>query len=157
MLKRTSRQLIRLKSSSSKITRTFGRPLSFVPKALDPCRNLPEIEGKAEDQIREEVEAIKIGMVERMKQDAQRKKLAVAGDDYFTVAFESGEQAMAFLKAVGYPWPGEAFIDGTILAKAMNIALPKAQKIHPIKSMHANQLTRLISNPKWNIPNKSGA
>jgi hypothetical protein len=124
---------------------TARKPLSFIQPAPDPMRGMPEQETN-EKSIMAEVEAVKIGMVERLKQDAKRKKLAVSTEDYFVVAFESGEQALAFLNAVGYPFPQDRFIDGTILAEGLKVKLPRVtEKIGVLKTIHDRSLTDLIT------------
>jgi hypothetical protein len=130
-----------------KLSRAKKKPLTFIQPALDPTLALPDVGGNAETQIREEVDVVKIGMVERMKADNQRKKLATAADDYFVLAFESGDQATAFLRAIGYPSDADRFIDGTIVAEQLKIKLPAAPKQHKLKSDHDRKLTRLV-NPK---------
>lgn len=136
----------RMAGLSGKPLRT-RRTLAFVEKAPDPMRDMAPAD-TAEQQINGEVEAVRIGIVERMKKDAARKKAAVAADDYFVVAFESGEQATAFLRAVRYDKPDDAFIDGTMLAKLLNIELPAAvNQRRALKTVHDTGLSSLVT--RW--------
>jgi len=129
--------------------KSLRAPLAFIPKAKDPCEDLEEAKTN-EKSIAQEVGAIQNAMVQRLKADAKRKELATSSDDYFTVAFESGEQATAFLQAVGYKTVHDAFIDGLILADLLQIKLPAAKdKIKVLQRMHDPKLTKLITNPKW--------
>lgn len=129
-------------------------PLSFIKPAPYPFVGFKEQE-KNEDNMKAEVGALHNAMVDRLKADKKRKEAAVAGDDYFTVAFESGEQATAFLRGIGYPQFNDMIIDGLILAELLGIELPKAaNQIKPLKTKHADSLTRLVTNPKWKDPSK---
>ena len=154
-LKRLGKNLKRVGTGIKKLERkrmTKHVPLSFLKPAPSPWRGFKERE-KNEDNMRAEVEAVHSAMVDRLKQDQARKKLATASDDYFTVAFESGEQVDAFLRAVGYPQFKDAFVDGLILADLLKIELPVPKaKLKPLKTKHAESLTRLITNPKWKDP-----
>ena len=132
-----------------KITRV---PLMFLKAARDPFLGLKE-QATHEANMKAEVGAIHNAMVDRLRQDQQRKKLAGAADDNFTVCFETGEQATAFLRALGYREFNECFIDGLILAELLKIELPQAKaKIKPLKSTHPASMTRLVTN--WKDPTK---
>ena len=138
-LQRLNRNLTRLK--------TNRKPLGFLKPVPDPMLGMTPAETN-EASINNEVKAVKTAIGERLKIDAARKKLATAADDYFVVAFESGTQATAFLRALNYPDLTAAFIDGTILADHLKIELPKAEKIRPLKTTHDRSLTALVQ-PAW--------
>lgn len=70
-----------------------------------------------------------------LKRQGEAYKNQAAVDYYKVICFADGDAAEEFLKRVGYPEPGNIFIDGHILAGNLNIELPKPkfklQKIRP--------------------------
>jgi hypothetical protein len=73
-----------------------------------------------------ELDQVSTGFRDRMKEEAARRKSATDGAYYFVACFESGEQASAFLKAVGMDAGGDLFIDGRALADRTGVRLPKS-------------------------------
>ncbi len=130
------------------------KPLSFIENAPDPLDpdKLQDRE-TAEAEIKDEVKAVKVGIVERLKADQKRKEASVGADYYFSVVFEDGGQAMAFLKAIGYPYPADSFIDGLILSDLMKVEIPKATMLpKEIDDKHDKELTGLVTRPEWRKP-----
>jgi len=114
--------------------------------ALPPVQRRPELAAfkPASDPIDEsqypgtpdgdaaaELTQVQSGFRERMAAESKRRKSATDPSYYFVVAFESGEQAAAFLQGVGMSssqtGQGELFIDGRAMADRLKIALPKAE------------------------------
>ncbi len=113
--------------------------------APDPLEGLPESRSP-EKALGNELRAVKTGIQQRLERDQERRRAAGDADDHFVMVFETGAQARAFLLAVGYQWPDEAFIDGTIVADILGIELPKAEhKARELKKIHDPSLTRLVN------------
>jgi hypothetical protein len=142
-LKRLDTGIKRLAGGIPKRTK---KPLAFIPPSPDPMIGLPE--GKTnEESIGNEVKAVESSIMARLKADAKRKEIATSAEYYFVVCFEDGNQASTFLKALKYPDDNAAFIDGTILADILNIELPVAEKMKPLREPD-RALARLVQ-PAW--------
>ncbi len=120
-------------------------PLRFVEPAPDPLGGLPA-NPSPEKALGNELRAVKTGIQQRLDRDHERRRAAGDADDHFVMVFETGAQARAFLLAIGYQWPEEAFIDGTIVADILGIELPRSEhKPRELKKIHDPSLTRLVN------------
>lgn len=142
----------RLPGTKAPVLKPNRKKLQFVKPAPNPLADVEE-QATNEQSIAAEVDAVRIGIVERMKVDAARRKKAVATDDYFIIAFEDGIQANKFLEALGYPYLNDRFVDGLILAEIMGIELPKGETIAPLKTIHPKSLTKLVTKKWKRMPN----
>jgi len=119
-------------------------PLTWIDPAPDPLDGLKPSKSP-EKALAGELQAVKSGIRDRIAADNVRRRAAGDADDHFVMVFETGEQASVFLRAIGYRWPDEAFIDGTIVADMLGIAIPKAaHKPRELKKIHDQSLTRLV-------------
>jgi hypothetical protein len=108
--------------------------LGFIGPAPDPITSAdpdapPEVQENAamSDVLR--------GFKERAKAEAIRFAETTRTDYYFCVVFEHGDQANAFLRKCGMPDQEGMFIDGTMLAKALDIELPPSPfKLRALRS-----------------------
>ncbi len=133
-----------------KLGKTIGAaPLPFIDK-VDPKVVTADTEGMSQEQaIDASVQVLGTTMSQRMKMERERKKAATAADDYFVICFQEGAQATAFLKAIGYPELYASFVDGTIVAKLLDIELPApTMKKRALKKTHDKGLTRLAADLK---------
>jgi hypothetical protein len=139
-LKRTEARLQRLNGSKAKVQRLA---LDFVPSAENPlCGIKPS--GTNEQQRKQELDAIGQAFSKASKQISGRDKLTSYGVDYCVLVFRDADQVDAFLRAVGYPDPKAHYVDGTILADILQIALPAPKVVIPkIKRTQNPRLTKL--------------
>ena len=101
------------------------KPLVSLQSVEDPI-NEDAVTGNVEQDAAQELTDVQAGFRERMKQEQERFLTATDSSYYFSVVFESGEQASAFLQAVGLDGDGDLFIDGRELADVFGVELPEA-------------------------------
>lgn len=97
--------------------------LAFLDPSGDPIRPA-DPDATPEAQENAAMSDVLRGFKERAKAEALRFAETTRTDYYFCVVFEHGDQANAFLRAAGYPDQTTMFVDGTMLAKALDIELP---------------------------------
>lgn len=129
--------------------KVIAAPLAFLEKA-NPDDVTADTTGMTQEQaIDASVQILGTTMSQRMKMERERKKAATTADDYFVMCFQEGTQATAFLKAIGYPEIYASFVDGTIVAKLLDIELPEPTlKKRALKKTHDKGLTRLAADLK---------
>lgn len=113
-----------------------------APDPIDESKYPGTLQGDADVELGQ----IQAGFRDRMKAEAERFKSATDAGYYFVVAFESGEQAGAFLASVGVTPTngGDLYIDGRVLADCMGIALPKADVRYNPGALPDRKLTALV-------------
>lgn len=108
--------------------------LGFIAPAADPI-GPADPEATSEQKENAAMSDVLRGFKERAKAEAIRFAETTRTDYYLCVVFEHGDQANAFLRGAEMPDQNSMFIDGTILAKALNIELPKSPfKLRALKS-----------------------
>jgi len=134
------------RSKPRRLNRSIKRlPLTFVDAAPDPLANA-QPNKSPEVSLASELKALKSGIQQRIAKDNDRRRAAGDADDHFVMVFETGQQAAVFLRAIGYQWPEEAYVDGTIVADILGIELPAAPtKPRQLKKIHDQSLTRLVN------------
>lgn len=152
-LQRISKPLTRLQPTA-RMSHATRKPLAFLPPEADPLRFLGEAENN-EKAVNAEVQELRKAIVSKsklaqtMKDAKARLDRDTAADDYFVLCFETGEQAVAFLRAIGYKHTADRFIDGTIIAELLKIELPKpTARMKLLKTDHDQKLVSLVQ-PKW--------
>ena len=79
--------------------------------------------------------ALQQGFIARMKAEKFRRDETTRTDYFAVVVFEHGSQRHEFFKKCGYREADAEFVDGMLLAQAMNIELPptpfKLKKLRP--------------------------
>lgn len=135
--------MAKLDPDAIKKRREMAKALDFVPPAgsdaladitedLSPEAETEEIIAKLDSALNPEKQAALKADLDRQK-DAYKNQGAT--DYYFVAVFADSTAASAFLKAANYGNPDAVFVDGHLLAGALNIDLPKPefklQKIRP--------------------------
>ena len=137
------------RANPQRLQRAIKRlPLTWIKPSPDPLANVKPSKSP-EKALANELQAVKSGIRDRIAKDNERRRAAGDADDHFVVVFETGAQASAFLRGIGYRWPDEAFVDGTIVADMLGIEIPKASaKPRELKKIHDQSLTRLVNRIK---------
>lgn len=123
--------------------------LQIPPDPIDQSKYPGDIEGDAVEelsQVQAACTARESGFRERMKADASRKAAATDGGYFFTVVFESTEQASALLSALGLR-PDGLFIDGRALADRLRIPLPEARVPYNPGGTASPKIAALVRKP----------
>ena len=119
------------------------KPLECLDPVDDP---LNEQEGSLDPQesVKVELTDLQRGFRERMAAEQARYKATTDLSYYFTVCFESGPQADAFLAYFGIGrGEGSLFIDGRPLADKLGIDLPASNLVPP--KNHSNKTLAALS------------
>lgn len=101
--------------------RPILKAFEAAPDPLDESKYPSNLEGAAEVELGQ----LETGFRQRLKTDMARKASATDSSYYFVVAFESGAQATAILKALGLQ-PDGLFVDGREMADRLGVQLPAA-------------------------------
>lgn len=90
----------------------------------DPLADV-EYTGNAETDSAREMAALESGFKARAQAETERFRIATDSEFWFAVCFQSREQKDVFLAAMEWSSAGDKYIDGTMIASAMGIDLPK--------------------------------
>jgi hypothetical protein len=117
--------------------------LAFVDGEPNPLDGLDK-SGSNEQRRKKELDAVGQAFSKASKQISKRYAYAGYGVDYCVLVFHDCDQVDAFLRGVGYPEPKEHYVDGTILADILGVALPAPKvEIAKLKRTQNPRLTRL--------------
>lgn len=89
--------------------------------------NMPEPVKDAEQSALNDLNELQSGFRKRALDEAKRFRLATDSEYWCCVCFQTREQKEAFLKALDLLKYHDKYIDGQLLAKQLNIALPAAE------------------------------
>ncbi|RPD86283.1 hypothetical protein EGK75_09180 [Neisseria weixii] len=99
-----------------------------------PLVEMPELTGNPEVDSKADLDALKKGFRDRLKQESARKVSATDSEYWSCICFQTRAQADAFVAAMGWGRFGDKYIDGVKLAKAMGIELPDEQVAYPAEN-----------------------
>lgn len=106
-----------------------GKPRKPAPPRKPRPRAKEPIDREAaQADIERELTDIERGFRERNAKEMARNSDATDNKYYFCVVLEDGAQADALLDALGVLGKGDLYVDGRIVAKALGVELPKAEK-----------------------------
>jgi hypothetical protein len=132
--------------SMTRIAKTFGRqpPLSFVADEPNPIKGLDTRGLNNEQRRKKELDAVGQAFSKASKQITAQHKDVGYGVDYCVLVFRDAGQVTAFLQGVHYPDPQAHYVDGTILADILHVALPEPKvALSKLKRTHNPRLTQL--------------
>lgn len=122
----------------------LGQSLPIDVPAPDPLAGRSFSEDLEAASV-EQLDAIQEGFRARAKAEADRFKSQTGTGYYFTIVFQSEEQASAFLAGVGLA-NNERFVDGLELAAALAVDLPRADPLRGVPRIDP-KLSRLVRKP----------
>jgi hypothetical protein len=91
----------------------------------DPLKDVPYT-GDVEQDAAAELDALQTAFGDRTRKERQRFVAATDSEYWFAVCFQSREQKERFLLALNWVRFGDKYLDGTLLAEKLGIALPPA-------------------------------
>ena len=126
-------------------------PLAFIEPAPNPMQGMSK-DGTHEEQAAEQLTRLQQGFRDRAKAERFRMNETTRSDYHFTVVFEHGDQAVAFLAKAGYRENTAMYVDGPMLAEALGIELPPT----PFKLRKLRPADRSLRHLVTVIPKRSG-
>lgn len=137
-----------LKAGGAK-KRPIRKPLLPLQPATDPIVGVVDYTGDVESDAKQELDAIQSGFRDRLKGEADRFKVATGSNYCFCVVFDDGDQADAFLNAVGVgKSESDLFVDGRKLADRLGIAIPESKLVLGRKFKVDGKLAKYATIPK---------
>jgi hypothetical protein len=119
-------------------------PLSFVTDEPNPLQDLDTRGLNNQERRKKELDAVGQAFSKASKQIAARNVDQGYGVESCLLVFHDADQVTAFLRGVGYPDVMAQYVDGTILADILRIALPEPKvQITKLKRTHNPRLTQL--------------
>lgn len=142
------KKLTRLSTGISKgiVTKALPmrKPLQTLEAAPDPIEGVVDYTDDVETDAAAELSAVQAGFRDRAKAESERFKTATGSNFYFCVVFDDGDQADAFLTAVGVgKSEGDQFVDGRRLSDRMGITIPESKLAKGRAFKIDTKLTRL--------------
>lgn len=104
-------------------------PLYGLRKAKDPT-NPAKYPGPIDEAAKVELTQVQLGFRKRMKEEMERSQRMTEAFYYTVLVFETQEQCDVFIRESGCAGKSsDLFIDGRVLAEALEIRLPPAGKM----------------------------
>lgn len=113
-----------------------------LPKLPDPLADVDYTQG-VEGSAKEELSATLTAFKDRAKQEQKRFELATDSEFWFAVGFQSRDQKEAFLKALEWLKYGDKYLDGTLIARQMDIEIPQV-RLSNVKNKRDKKLAPLV-------------
>ncbi len=127
------------------------KPLTFL-EGSPSCFSPTDPNATPEEQHEKIDGEILTGFAARAKAEAFRFAETTRTDYFFTMVFEHGDQAVAFLRSINYRESDSMYVDGMIVAKLLNIELPRTPfRLRPLRPADKS-LNRLVTL----IPSRTG-